>query len=160
MLCIQIAFNYGTKISYKCLLFLWSHSMLKIEVQDCRNSFLCIFPYKFLCFSRLCLCSYYDLLSPYFRPQFSPLLSLLFSSLFSSSLPFSLSQLLQINWTQGESHGTFFKKLFIDFRETGEGRKRGKHWFCCSTYLHSLVASHMCPDQRSNLQSWHMGRTL
>ena len=62
--------------------------------------------------------------------------------------------------------------LFIDFRKREEGRegkrveKREGERDRESVYLlfhllkHSLVASYMCPDWRSNLQPWHIRKIL
>ena len=59
----------------------------------------------------------------------------------------------------------FFKILFINFRERKEwGRqtetKRERNRFLFHLFMHSLVASCMCPDQWSNPQTWCIRMTL
>ena len=50
---------------------------------------------------------------------------------------------------------------FIDFTERG---RRGRDWFCCSTYLcihwHSLVYCCVCLNWGLNPQSWHIQMML
>ena len=50
----------------------------------------------------------------------------------------------------------FFRKHWF-YTQRGRGRRRNILWF--HLFMHSVIASCMCPDQGSNLQPWHI-RTI
>ena len=54
---------------------------------------------------------------------------------------------------------TFYLVIFQRERERERERERGTS-ICCSAYLCIHSASSVCPDQRSNLQPWHMETAL
>ena len=50
--------------------------------------------------------------------------------------------------------------MILERKSEGERERERNISLLFHLVMHSLVASCMCPDQRSNLQAWHVGTTL